>query len=482
MGHQIERLYPYVPVWLQNVGISLYGYAYKKERLGGDFNRYVSGFRLRERWSVEHMNSHVEERLRIVLARAFDHVPYYRDEWARVGITRQELANLRLSELSGLPTITKLDVRRQPDYFVAEDIPAAQRRRYYTSGSTGTPISCVCTPEGHRQFIAAREARSFNWANCSIASPRSMIGGRMVTPGAMAAPPYYRYNRAERQVYFSAYHIRPCTVENYVEGFNRYRPTLLTGYAYSHYLLARLLCDRGIQLDYKPDALVLSSESLSPAMKIVIRAAFGARAYEEYGAVEQCVLATECEHGSLHVSPDFGIVEVVDDSGLPVSPGAEGRLICTSLLNDAQPFIRYEIGDIGAWSGEPCLCGRAALPVLKGLVGRIEDSVILRDGSELVRFHGVFIDLSHVLAGQIIQESLDHIHVKVIASAGFGAEDEKLIRDRIITERLGAIQVTIERVSDLERTPNGKIRGVISKVTSEQRNAIRTGRAEQDCQ
>lgn len=295
----------------------------------------------------------------------------------------------------------------------------------------------------------------------------------MIAPGAHSRPPYYRYNWAERQVYFSAYHIKPSTLGSYIEGFNRYRPGLLTGYAYSHYLLARLLNDRGRKLEYRPDALVLSSEALTPEMKETIRTAFGARAYEEYGAVEQCALATECEHGSLHVNPDFGIVELADERGFPVPPGVEGRLICTSLLNEAQPFIRYDIGDVGVWADSSCPCGRAALPVLKELRGRIEDSVILADGSELVRFHGIFINMPHVLAGQIIQEALDFIRVKVICSNGFGAEDEILIRHRLTTERLGAVRVEIERAEDLDRTARGKIRAVISKVSPEQRRAIR---------
>ena len=37
-------------------------------------------------------------------------------------------------------------------------------------------------------------------------------------------------------------------------------------------------------------------------------------------AATHCVLATECERGRLHVSPDFGIVEIVDDAGEPLPP------------------------------------------------------------------------------------------------------------------------------------------------------------------
>ena len=139
-------------------------------------------------------------------------------------------------------------------------------------------------------------------------------------------------------------------------------------------------------------------------MKRVIRQAFGVRAFEEYGAVENCMLATECECGQLHVSPDFGVLELVDAAGVPVGPGSEGRVLCTSLVSEAQPLIRYEVGDVGVWSATKCACGQDQIPVLQEIMGRLEDVVVAPDGRELVRFHWVFMDLPHVLEGQVVQE------------------------------------------------------------------------------
>jgi phenylacetate-CoA ligase len=234
----------------------------------------------------------------------------------------------------------------------------------------------------------------------------------------------------------------------------------MTGYAYSHYILARMMAEAGVTLDYEPDALVLSSEKLTPEMKVVIRQAFRARAYEEYGATENCMLATECEHGSLHVHPDFGIIEIVDAQGKPVPPGVEGRILCTALQNEAQPLVRYEIGDLGVWAGSPCPCGRNHLPVLKEVVGRVEDVVVGPDGRQMVRFHGIFIDLPHVLEGQVIQEAPDQFTVKVVTRDGFGPAEEGTIRKRF-AQRLGMVSVEIHRVHEIPRTARGKFRAVI---------------------
>jgi phenylacetate-CoA ligase len=231
-----------------------------------------------------------------------------------------------------------------------------------------------------------------------------------------------------------------------------------------------MMLDQGVTVDYEPQALVLSSEKLTAEMKSVLKSAFRARAYEEYGAVENCMLATECEKGSLHVSPDFGVIEIVDDEGRAVRPGTIGRVLCTSLLNNVQPLIRYEIGDLAMWSRDSCACGRDQLPVLKEVVGRLEDVVIGRDGRQMVRFHGIYLGLPNILEGQVIQKSLDQFCVRVVVRPEFGHREEEVIRRRF-DERLGAVDVQIERVANLLRTDRGKFRAVICNLPPEIRSS-----------
>ncbi len=450
-------------MWIQNLGVSLYGLAWRKERLGGDFRRCLSEFHEREHWTAERFQQHLRSEIREALLCALEGVPYYRRRWKAAGITEGQLRNLDLRELTFLPSTPKRDLRASPEDFVSEQVARRRLRHYYSSGTTGTPITAICTADGHRRFIAAREARSFAWAGTSLMRPRSMIGGRLVVPKAVSKPPFHRYNRAEKQLYFSAYHLSPSNACHYVRALNQYRPAVLTGYAYSHFLLGKFMLEQDLKLDYEPEALVLSSEKLTSEMKVVISRAFRARPYEEYGCVENCVLATECEHGRLHVSPDFGIVEIVDEKGDGVPPGVEGRILCTSLLNEAQPLVRYEIGDLGAWSPEPCPCGRNHLPVLQEVVGRIEDVVTGPDGRQMVRFHGIFVGLRHVLEGQVVQETLNSFTARIVASPEFGRSDQEEITARF-RQRLGPVEVRIERVAEIPRTERGKFRAVISNL------------------
>lgn len=462
--HHLESAYRYAPVWAQNLGISLYGIAYRRERLGGVFDSQVLAFQERDHWSPQQMDGYVGQQLQKVLVDAFSDVPYYSRRWSAAGLGLSDLKRLTPSQLPKIPITGKKDLAADPASFIARRVAAKGKlKHYYSSGSTGTPICSTISAQDHQRFIAAREVRSFGWAGTSISWPRSMIGGRTVVPNANLKGPYFRYNWAERQVYFSAYHISRQSVTNYVRGLDRYKPWLMTGYAHSHYTLARMMLDAGVRPAYAPAALVLCSEKLTPHMKAVIEEAFGARPYEEYGTVENCVLATECEIGSLHLNPDFGIVEILDENDRPVPIGEAGRIICTGLLNETQPLIRYDVGDLGALAKDKCPCGRDQLPVLKEVVGRSEDVIVGPDGRQTVRFHSLFINLPHVMEGQVVQEELDFVRVRVVAKSGFDEAEKALIRQRL-RDRLGEVRVEVEEVSEIERTVRGKFRAVVSRI------------------
>jgi hypothetical protein len=77
MSSKLERLYPFVPVFVQNLGKSLIGLAWRHERLGGRFEEYVAAFQEHERWPVDRFHHYVERELRHVLLYAFA-LPYVR--------------------------------------------------------------------------------------------------------------------------------------------------------------------------------------------------------------------------------------------------------------------------------------------------------------------------------------------------------------------------------------------------------------------
>ena len=459
---RLDRAYRALPVGGQNLAVSAFGAYWRWLRFGPGYATSLQGFRGRDRFTASDWSAWQRGRLAELLGDAAAHVPYYRRKWDRP--QHKAAAAGRVEEL---PLLGKEPVRADPEAFCRDDVSPRGRLVFHTSGSTGTPIATIWTRAELRASMAVREARSAGWAGVSFRTPRATFSGRVVVPDPESRGPFHRYNVAERQVYLSAYHLRPDSAPRYVEALRRHGVRWLTGYAVSYYLLARMILEQGLAVPTL-DAVVTTSEKLTPGMREVMEKAYGCRVFEEYGTVENVLFAGECERGRLHLSPDVGLVEILRPDGAPCDPGEPGEVVATCLFRRYQPMIRFRLGDVACWDTDPCPCGRA-MPVVKEVVGRLEDVVFGPDGREMVRFHGVFVDLPNVQEGQVIQESLALIRVKVVPSAGYGPADADAIAGRV-RQRLGpAVEVVVEAVEVIPRTPAGKFQAVVSRLASSNR-------------
>jgi phenylacetate-CoA ligase len=456
MGY-FEGIYKRLPVLLQHAMVSAYGLYWNRLRFGIGYRHYVNDYVNRERFSPEEWRDWQQEILKKVLAIAAEEVPFYRKTWSSL-----EKAEARAGNLNGLPLLDKESIRESPKAFLRQDIKPWPRLVFHTSGSTGTPIESIWTVQELRNSMALREVRSARWASVSFNLPRATFSGRLVEPNPESTGPYYRFNLTERQVYLSAFHLTPQAAPAYVEALRRHNVQWLTGYAVSFYLLARYILELGLVVP-PLRALVTTSEKVTKEMRDVMEQAYGCRVFEEYSTVENVMFAHECDLGRLHVSPDAGIVEILGPDGSACEPGEPGEVVATGLIRSYQPFIRYRLGDIATWDEKPCSCGRK-MPVIKEVLGRIEDVVVGPDGRQMVRFHGIFTAQPHVREGQIIQESLHRIRVKVVPVNGFAEADAEDIVQRV-KQRLGTdVDVIVETVPQIPRTAAGKFRAVVSKL------------------
>lgn len=453
-----DIVYSHLPVWAQHVAVSTYGIYWHRLRFGAGYPHFIDEYKKREYWLISQWKIWQSEQQRHILSACVQQVPFYREKW-----NSAEKQAAMQGALSALPLLEKDPIRTNPKAFLRQDMRPARPQAFLTSGSTGTPISSYYTLSELRQSLALREVRSAGWAGVSFKMPRATFSGRMVEPDPASRGPYYRFNAAERQVYFSPFHLRLDTAQQYVDALNRHRIEWGTGYAVSYYLLARFMLEKGIAPPQHLKAIITTSEKLTAEMRVVIEQAYGCKVYEEYSTVENAIFASECEHGRLHVSPDVSVVEILRPDGSACQPGEAGEVVVTSLAKTYQPLVRFRLGDVAMWDNAPCPCGRA-MPVIKEVVGRIEDVVVGPDGRQMVRFHGVFVNQPHVREGQIIQEALDIIRVKVVPSDGFGKPDVDEIVHRI-QQRLGdSVKVVVESVNEIPRTKAGKFQAVISKI------------------
>jgi len=442
---------------MQNSAVSLFGLYWYWLRFGGSYKALKNGYALRDRFRKDQWEDYQRAKLRELLRICVSNVPYYSRVW-----TEEHKAAALAGDLAELPLLEKEPLRLNPKDFVRQDIKPLFTITNFTSGTTGTPISAISTPSEIRDAMAIREVRSAGWAGVSFRLPRATFSGRMAEPDPESKGPYYRYNAVERQVYFSPFHLRPANAHFYVEALKKHKIQWMTGYAVSYFLLAKFILEEGLEVP-PIKAVITTSEKLTPEMRAIMEEAYRCPIFEEYSTVENVLFVSECEKGCLHVSPDAGIVEILRPDGTACDVGEVGEVVATCLTRSYQPLIRFRLGDLAAWDGEPCPCGRS-MPVINEVVGRLEDVVTGPDGRQLVRFHGIFTDQAHVVEGQIIQEALDQIRVRVVPDKDFSKEDELNIISRV-RQRMGTeVEVVVELVPNIERTKTGKFKAVISLI------------------
>src|SRR5690606_3453818 len=91
----------------------------------------------------------------------------------------------------------------------------------------------------------------------------------------------------------------------------------------------------------------------------------------------------------------------------------KNKIFTTSLINDSFPLIRYEITDSVKWTNKP---------LVDELEGRIDDFIILKDGSRIKRLGKAFINIKGILYTQIIQNSLQEIEINIVINDLFSNE------------------------------------------------------------
>jgi phenylacetate-CoA ligase len=286
-----------------------------------------------------------------------------------------------------------------------------------------------------------------------------------VAPVSATRPPFWVWNAALSQLYMSSYHLAPELIPAYLDELARRRITYLWGYSSALHALAEGAL-RARRRDLQMRVAVTNAEPLTPEQRAAISEAFRCPVRETYGMAEIVAAAGECDAGLLHLWPEVGIVETRPDS----AGAGRAELICTGLANPDMPLIRYRLGDCGGpvrWLDAPCACGRL-LPVLETIEGRADDVVYTRDGRSIGRLDPVLKEALPVSEVQIVQERLDFFRVLYVPGEGFSAASAGAIVRRL-RDRVGPVTVELEKVRQIPRGANGKMRAVVCKVAGQKK-------------
>jgi phenylacetate-CoA ligase len=390
-----------------------------------------------------------ETRVRALVAHAGRHIPLYRELYA--GGTgpfrgRADLCRLPLVDKDML--VSAGDAARDPR------VPPGQLDEMRTSGTSGRSIRLVRT---RAELRVTRRAVLRHFLRIGMRPWHRVLtlgSGWLKTRRGLFVTRIVKTRHLEAHA----------TLDEQIAALDEFRPVALIGQTGGIYLLARELLRRN--RPYPLKNVVPTGATLSPTMRAVIAAAFGAQPCDMYGAIEVGPIAWQCRRGGYHIDADRLIVEIVDARGQPVAPGTPGQVVVTNLYAWTMPFIRYRLQDLTALALRQCSCG-CRFPLLMPVQGRINDFLPTPAG-DLVSphfFFHIFDDVaSPVKDWRIIQERTDHLVYEFVPEERFDAAalERGLARVRA---RFGPTCLLETRAVDhVPFTATGKRRCIISRL------------------
>lgn len=330
-----------------------------------------------------------------------------------------------------------------------------------TSGSSGDPFVFAKDKECHALTWASIIYR-FGWYGIDF---NSSYQARFY-----GIPLDFIGNKKERlkdflsnRFRFSIFDLSDEVLENVLKKFQKSKFDYINGYTSSIVLFAKFLKQKNIVLkDICPTLKVclVTSEMLFEEDKILMENQFGVPIVNEYGASELDLIAFENTKNEWQVNSETLFVEILDDNNQPVSNGKEGKIVITSLYNKAHPFIRYEIGDVGALD-EKSTCRK---PILKKLIGRTNDIAVLPSGKKspgLTFYYvtkSIIEDDGNVKEFVVKQTKIDSFEIEYVSEVDLISSQIKKIEDAIGLYLEPNLKFVFTRKDFLERSKRGKLK------------------------
>lgn len=312
-------------------------------------------------------------RLRQVVARVYDNVPFYRKalDDRKVGVNHIR----SLKDISLLPFTTKDDIRNNYPYGLFSVPLKKIVRLHASSGTTGKPtvvgytkndidlwanmVTRIAVAAGAREEDVAQVAFGYGLFTGAFGLHYGLEKlGSTIVPASTG--------NTERQIML-------------MQDFGT--TILVSTPSYALYL-AETAHSMGVDTHSLNVRLGLfGAEGCSEEMRQVIERIWGINALENYGMSEligpgvsgEC----ECKEG-LHINEDHFYPEIIDPvTGTPLPYGEMGELVITTMTKEGFPLLRYRTRDVTSLNPEPCRCGRTLIR-MKKVQGRTDDMLKIR--------------------------------------------------------------------------------------------------------
>jgi phenylacetate-CoA ligase len=391
-------------------------------------------------------------RLRALIKHSYETVPYYRKVFNERKLKPEDIRSP--GDLTKLPVLTKQDVKTHVDEMISTKYGLENLEERRTSGSTSIPLRYYRNEE-IEVYIHASRIRFLKWMKLREDDVSAYLG----PPGMERRPP-----KVPEPLCLYTWEITPEKFENLIENIRTYKPKALWGFASGINLLTWYCEEQGID-DVSFKCIYTTGEKLFDKERKRMEKTFKTKVYQFYGTSETGTLGNDCPvHSGIHINGEYMLIEFLKN-GKPAASGEMATVVATPLINFGMPLLRYDLQDAAYRIDEPCTCGRS-LPLMSYIDGRMTDILVAPDGRWLgdSNFRSRIFEHVDVRQYRIIQETVTDITVELIPGKKFDEKAERFIVKTIKKHMGEQVEVTVKKTDEIESTPSGKRRVVISHV------------------
>ncbi|NNK82451.1 MAG: phenylacetate--CoA ligase family protein [Flavobacteriaceae bacterium] len=268
---------------------------------------------------------------------------------------------------------------------------------------------------------------------------------------------------------FNVFDLSDRAFEDWIQVFKSTQFEYINGYTSPIVLFAKYLMTKKIKLNTICPTLrvcVVTSEILFDTDRLLMETQFGVPVINEYGASELDLIAFENSKKEWIINNETLFVEVLDENDNPLPYGEEGRLVITSLYNKAQAFIRYDIGDIGIISKE----STPKKMLLKKLIGRTNDTVILPSGKKAAGLTFYYITKSIIESDNLVKEFVieqqkkDTFKIIYESEKMLSKEKEAFVKSEMTGYLEKGLHILFEKQDKIHRSKSGKLKQFTSLI------------------
>lgn len=313
------------------------------------------------------------KRLKQLVSRLYHDVPFYRNEFQKIGIMPEDIKSL--DDLANLPFTTKDDLRNNYPYGLFAKPMSQIVRVHASSGTTGKP-TVVGYSRNDITIWSEIVARSMVCAGADSNSIIQVSYGYGLFTGGLGI--HYGSERLGASVI----PMSGGNTEKQIMLMKDFGATVLCCTPSYAIHLAEAIEEMGIDLsDLSLKSGIFGAEPWSESMRTTIEKKLNIKAYDIYGLSEimgpGVAIECECQNG-LHIWEEHFIPEIIDPITLePLPYGEEGELVFTTITKEGLPLLRYRTKDISKLIEDKCQCGRTHIRMEK-VSGRTDDMLIIR--------------------------------------------------------------------------------------------------------